>query len=209
MLPLLEKGSCPMRLTVIATIALALMSPITWADDWQLQSQSDDISVYTSDIPGQSLRAFRGVTVVNKPLNKTIAFLSDAASMPQWFFHMKSAKDVTLPGSNAEYRYLVIAGIWPVKDRDVFVEVSRRNQTDGSVLIVAQSETGKYPQQNCCVRITEMQSSWLAVPVDDTHTEVTLTTKSDPGGMLPLWVANLVATDMPRETLLALREKLK
>lgn len=209
MLPLLEKGPYPMRLAVIVTITLAFMSSITWADDWQLQSQKDDISVYTSDIPGQSLRAFRGVTIVNKPLNKTIALLSDTASMPQWFFHLKIAKDVTLLGSNAEYRYLVIAGIWPVQDRDVFVQVSRRNQTDGSVLIVAQSVNGKYPQQNCCVRITEMQSTWLAVPVGDTHTEVTLTTKSNPGGMLPSWIANLVATDMPRETLLALREQLK
>lgn len=198
-----------MRLALIVTITLAFMNPIAWADDWQLQSQKDDISVYTSDIPGQSLRAFRGVTIVNKPLDKTIAFLSDTANMPQWFYHMKLAKDVTLPGSSAEYRYLVIAGIWPVQDRDAFVQVSHRNQTDGSVLIVAQSVSGKYPQQNCCVRIPKMLSSWLAVPIDDTHTEVTLTTKSDPGGMLPLWIANLVATDMPRETLLALREQLK
>lgn len=198
-----------MRLALIVTTVLTLMSPIAWADNWQLQSQKDDISVYTSDIPGQSLRAFRGVTIVNKPLNKTIAFLSDTASMPQWFFHMKIAKDVTLLGSDAKYRYLVIAGIWPVQDRDAFVQISRHNQADGSVLIVAQSVAGKYPQQNCCVRITEMQSSWLAVPVDDTHTEVTLTTKSNPGGMLPLWIANLVATDMPRETLLELRERLK
>lgn len=187
----------------LAALFLALTTTAAAAADWQLQSSRDGIAVYTADVPGQDLRAFRGVTTLNAPIRSVVALLADTGNMPNWFFHMKSARE--LPAAAGEtYRYLVIAGIWPVSDRDAVVRVSSAQQADGSMLLTAVGMPDKYPVQSCCVRIPRMESSWKVVALAPNRTEVTLTTSSHPGGALPLWIANLVANDMPRKTLSAL-----
>lgn len=190
-----------MRMLVCLTLLVS--STLAMADAWQLQSDKAGITVYTADIPGQELRAFKGVTTLNAPLKTVVAALVDTPNMPAWFFHMKSARELELnePG---DYRYLVISGIWPVSDRDAVVKAETRQAADGSILLTVTGQPDMYPRQDCCVRIPKMTSSWKVVPVSPTRTEVTLTTKSDPGGAVPRWIANLVANDMPRQTLSAL-----
>ncbi len=185
-----------------------LLGSLAHAGEWQLQSSKEGIAVYTADIPGQALRGFRGVTTLSAPIRSVVALLADTGNLPNWFFHMKAARELDLPGSDT-YRYLVIAGIWPVSDRDAVVQVSSVQQADGTIVISAIGKPERYAPQSCCVRIPRMESSWMVRAVDAEHTEVTLTTKSHPGGALPLWIANLVATDMPRKTLMALRSEVR
>lgn len=193
---------------MISGLLLILAATVATAGEWELRSDRDGIAVYTADIPGQELRAFRGVATLNAPIRAVVAALADTGNMPNWFFHMKSARELPLAGPDT-YRYLVIAGIWPVSDRDAVVRVQATRQPDGSVLMTASGMADKYPQQSCCVRIPRMESSWRVVAQGPDRTEVTLTTKSDPGGALPLWIANLVANDMPRKTLQALAKEMK
>lgn len=192
----------------IAALMLGLASLSAHADNWMLQSDRDGISVYTADIPGQDLRAFRGVVTLNAPMKSVVALLADTDNMPSWFYHMRSARQ--LAGSRSEnYLYLVIAGVWPVSDRDVVIRVDAVQQADGSILMTAEADAERMPAQSCCVRIPRMESSWLVRSLGESRTEVTLSTRSHPGGALPLWVANLVATDMPRNTLKALRTEVR
>lgn len=192
----------------LALLMLVLCSAV-WAEDWQLQSNRDTIAVYTADIPGQELRAFRGVTIVPAPIRSVVALLGDVENMPAWFYQMKSARELDQGPVHGHYQYLVIAGIWPVKDRDVVVRASTIQQSNGAIVITAIAQPDKLPRQDCCVRIPRLESTWLVRAVDGSRTEVTLTTSSHPGGSLPLWIANLVATDMPRKTLEALRTEVR
>lgn len=193
---------------IVSSLLMLLASTGALADEWTLRSDRDGIAVYTADIPGQELRAFRGVTTLNAPIRAVVAALSDTDNFPNWFFHMKAARDLPMPGDDA-YNYLVIAGIWPVSDRDAVVRVQATRQADSSVLITVTGMADKYPQQSCCVRIPRMESSWLVVALAPDRTQVTFSTKSDSGGALPLWIANLVANDMPRKTLAALAREVK
>lgn len=188
---------------------MVLLCSAVFADDWRLQSNRDNIAVYTADIPGQELRAFRGVTIVPAPIRSVVALLAEVENMPAWFYHMKSARELDQGPAHGHYQYLVIAGIWPAKDRDVVVKVSTMQQASGAIVITAIAQPDKLPRQGCCVRIPRLESTWLVRAVDGNHTEVTLTTSSHPGGALPLWIANRVATDMPRKTLEALRAEVR
>lgn len=192
----------------LVAILLGLASVTAQADNWLLQSERDGIAVYTADIPGQDLRAFRGVTTLNAPMKSVVALLADTDNMANWFYHMRSARELPPGSRNENYRYLVIAGVWPVSDRDVVVKVDAEQQADGSILMSAEA-SDQMPVKSCCVRIPRMESSWLVKSVGENRTEVTLSTKSHPGGSLPLWVANLVATDMPRNTLKSLRAEVR
>lgn len=193
-------------LTAALCLVMTTVAPVR-AAEWKLHADRDGIAVYNAVVPGQELRAFRGVVTVDSPLKPVLALLADTANMPAWFFQMRSARDVRLDGG--DYIHFVIAGIWPVSDRDAVVRVSPEQQDDGTVVITVRGQPDRLPKQAGHVRIPRLESSWIVRPVSATRTEITLTTSSDPGGALPRWVANLVATDMPRHTLTALRQELR
>lgn len=194
----------------ILVLLLFVVCPGAGAAEWELQSSKDNIAVYTAQVPGQELRAFRGVTVLPAQARSVLALLADVENMPSWFFHMKSARELDAgPHRYGREHYLVIAGIWPVKDRDVVVTASASQRANGVIVMTAVAQPDRLARQACCVRIPRMESTWTVRAVDAGHTEVVLTTSSHPGGALPLWIANMVAADMPRKTLEALRREVK
>lgn len=195
------------RLLVLLFLALGLPAN---AADWELQSNKGGIAVYTARVPGQELRAFRGVTVLPAPARSVLALLADVENMPSWFFHMKSARELDpSAGHYGHNHYLVIAGIWPVHDRDVAIRASTSQQADGVIVMSSVAQANLLAVQSCCVRIPRMESTWTVRALDAGHTELVLTTSSHPGGSLPLWIANMVAADMPRKTLEAVRREVK
>jgi len=173
------------------------------AGEWQLHSNRDGVEVFTAEVPGQNLKAFRGIAVIDAPMNKVLDVLADLPRMPTWFYQMRSAKLLSGSQSNGQI-YIVIAGIWPVSDRDAVIDVDTFNINDAVMIQSIGRPTAK-PAENCCVRIPSLQSSWLVSSLSPAQTQVIFTTQSDPGGIIPLWLANRVAVDMPRQTLNGLR----
>lgn len=175
------------------------------AGDWVLHSDRDGIEVFTADMPGQNLKAFRGVAVIDAPMPRVLAVLEDLPRMPAWFYQMRRAE--LLAGNSLEGRiYIIIAGIWPVRDRDAVLEVSPRHIGD-AVMIQSVGKASAMPEESCCVRIPTLQSSWLVSALGPQQTQVIFTTRSHPGGVIPLWLANRVAVEMPRHTLTGLRRE--
>jgi hypothetical protein len=173
--------------------------------EWQLHSDHDGVEVFTAEVPGQNLKAFRGIAVIDAPMDKVLEVLADLPRMPQWFYQMRSAE--RLSGNENKGRiYIVIAGIWPVSDRDAVIDVDTHNIND-AVMIQSVGRPKAKPTESCCVRIPSLQSSWLVSSLSSTQTQVIFTTQSHPGGIIPLWLANRVAVDMPRQTLNGLRRE--
>lgn len=176
------------------------------AGEWQLHSNRDGVEVFTAEVPGQNLKAFRGITVIDAPIDKVLEVLTDLPRMPNWFYQMRRAE--LLSGSAAEGRiYIVIAGVWPVSDRDAVIDVDTHHIND-AVMIQSVGRPAAKPLENCCVRIPSLQSNWLVSSLSLEQTQVIFTTQSHPGGVIPLWLANRVAVDMPRQTLNGLRRVL-
>jgi len=175
------------------------------ANDWQLHSNRDGVEVFTADVPGQNLKAFRGIAVIDAPMDKVLAVLGDLPRMPTWFYQMRSAQLVSGNESKGQV-YIVIAGIWPVSDRDAVIDVDTFNIND-AVMIQSVGKPKARPLESCCVRIPSLQSSWLVSSLGPKQTQVIFTTQSHPGGVIPLWLANRVAVDMPRQTLNGLRRE--
>ncbi|MDO9622261.1 MAG: START domain-containing protein [Moraxellaceae bacterium] len=175
------------------------------AGDWQLHSNRDGVEVFTAEVSGQNLKAFRGIAVLDAPMDKVLNVLADLPRMPRWFYQMRSAQ--LLSGNESQGRvYIVIAGIWPVSDRDAVIDVETDNIND-AVMIQSVGRPAAKPIESCCVRIPSLQSSWLVSSLGPTQTQVIFTTQSHPGGIIPLWLANRVAVDMPRQTLNGLRRE--
>ena len=59
------------------------------------------------------------------------------------------------------------------------------------------------------VRIPRLQAGWTVTPIAPGETEIRLDGQADPGGSIPVWVANMVVVELPEMTLKNLRRLLE
>jgi len=199
-----------LALVAVAGAGAAVASPAPApAPAWDFSGESHGIRVWTRTIPGAPLKDFRGVVVVDKPLDVVVAAVTDVAAYPEWFFQMKEARIVEGKTLDAAYVYFMIGGIWPVSDRDAVIKatVSQDPQTL-ALFMAADAAPKRIPAIKGRVRMPAMQSGWRLTPLSATRTEIELIGNADPGGMIPLWLANSVVTMMPKETLKRLRRQM-
>lgn len=195
---------------LLLLLMVSWLSPAFAAAPWVLASDKDGIRVYTQDAPGQDLKNFRGVVRVNAPMRLVLAALMDSEAMPEWFFHLREARMLEVGTPQGSYMYLWLRGIWPVSDRDAVIRLSMRQQPDTLALhMEATAAPAHLPPMRDRVRIPRMRSGWVVTPVSPGVTEIQLDGNADPGGRVPVWIANLVVTKMPRETLNNLRARLQ
>jgi hypothetical protein len=186
-----------------------LMLPVR-AAEWQLASHEPGLTLYTRTVAGQDLKDFRGVVRVQAPMRHVVQVLVDADSMPQWFFNMREARLLEINGKGNSFMYFVIKGLWPVSDRDAVVRLQLEQDAKTLALTFAATAVPEhYPPMRNRVRISRLLASWTITPVSATETDIRLDGHADPGGAIPVWMANLVVVELPRVTLKNLRKRLE
>lgn len=185
---------------------LVLVAGGAAASGWDHAGDRDGIQVWTRTIPGAPLKDFRGVTVVEQPLDVVVAAVTDVAAYPEWFFQMKEARIVQGERLDDAHVYFMIGGIWPVSDRDAVIRATvSQDPRTLAVHMAADAAPDFLPPVPGRVRMPAMKSGWKLTPLSATRTEIELIGNADPGGWIPLWLANSVVQMMPRETLKRLR----
>lgn len=194
----------------IVFLALLLAGFGANAADWELDSTRNGIVSYTRSVPGQQTLDFRAVVRIKADMLTTVSALVDVERMPDWFYHMKETKVLSATDLNNLYVYMVVEGLGPVIDRDVVVKAEVWQDPISMELSLEANSVGykEMPEQGGKVRIPFMTAGWRIKPITSDITEVELTGSADPGGAIPVWVANQVVTLLPRESLDKLRKNL-
>lgn len=194
---------------LILTMGLAAIAPPAFSADenpWKPEGTSDGIAIFTRQLPGQPLRDFRGTMQIDAPLAQVAATLADVQTMHEWFYLLDEARFVRGAYTQDSHMYMAIKGIWPVSPRDMVARVLvRQDPITHAVHIDAQSEDNILPPQPGYVRIPEMRSSWTLRPVSANKTEVQIEGHGQPGGWIPLAIANFAVTTLPLQCLERLR----
>lgn len=202
------------RLFTRLLCVLALMLPALAAastEEWTQTRSGEfrgDISVWTRDIPGQSLKAFRGRVDMPYTMLEILAALADIEQFPEWVFQCSEAAHRTDLGDDVVY--IRIKGIWPVNDRDAVTRTRLTQLPDSrAISIHTWADNALLPEQKNTVRMPQLENLFILEPQKDGWTRVTFQTFANPGGYIPFWVANMVTTRAPLDTLSDLREHLK
>lgn len=196
--------------TFFGSFCLLFLAGSLPAAEWQLASHENGLTLYTRSVAGQDLKEFRGIVRVKAPMRAVVQELADADSMPQWFFQMQEARMLEINGPDNSFLYFVIKGLWPVSARDAVVRLNL--QQDARTLALRFSATAApehYPLMRNRVRMPRLLASWTITPLSATETEIRLDGHADPGGAIPVWMANLVVIQMPEVTLKNLRKRLE
>lgn len=170
----------------------------------------EEITLYTRDIEGSPLKAFRGVTHSKADLKTILSVLLDMENMPAWFYRCTEARLVSIDTeTNTGIGYIRLKGIWPVQDRDIATYGTLTQDAESlSVLLTATAAPTALPEEPDAVRIPELAAHWRVTPADDGWTEIELRGHAHPGGAIPVWMANMVVHMLPRLTLNNLHKRL-
>lgn len=171
-------------------------------DDWELQYSKDGIEVFTKVVEGAQIKAFKAKTVVDAPLQSVMSVMGDTAHYPDWFHLCASYEFVKGPSTNGEYiSYYVVSAPWPLKDRDIYVKNLISQDPDTlTVTIIASGVPDYGPVKDDYTRVPEVSAHWTFKPVGENKTFIELIGHGYPGGVIPVWIANMVVTDVPKKT---------
>lgn len=192
-----------MKRIVIALVTILLCQLASASANWELvreAKQRDDVKTWERPVPGNSLNAFKGIIEVPHSMLTVLAVLGDIENFPEWVYQCDGAH--LLPEFGHDVAYVHIAGIWPVSARDIVTRTTL-SQDPKTLTITMHSvaEPNLLPKQKGTVRLPALDNSFILEPMADGWTRVTFETFVDPGGFIPSWLANIVATRAPRDTL--------
>jgi|GEM_PF-2203035 len=197
------------RRLLVGIIFMNAFVQVGYAAEWQLASNQHGVQVYTQSVAGQDLKNFRAIMTVNAPMQQVVATLMNGDQMPEWFYNVLESKPIEVPLAGS-YRYLWIKSPWPATDRDAVVKVSLSQDPKTLQLSVfATAAPSLIPLHPDRVRIPRMQSGWTITPLGKSRTQIQLDGNADPGGRIPVVVANIVVSMMPRITMRQLKVRLE
>jgi hypothetical protein len=191
------------KITVL--VIFAMMIPAMAAENWNFEFIKDGISVYTREIPGAPLKAFKAEGDIKASMETVNNILSDNPNHVNWMPDCIVSMD--LPSESKEYLLSYSETKAPVvSNRDVIVEAKTVKETNKITQIFrAVDRPDLVPEKKGKVRMKEMSGRWEFTPTAE-GTHVVFEVKANPGGSIPVWLANMVATDIPYKTLIGLRK---
>jgi len=194
-------------------LAVILLSPVTASSEseWKLALQRDGVEVFTRAVAGSDLDEFIGSTLIEASVNIIEAVIDDVPAAPQWMADCREARIIRKIDENSHVVLNVTKTPWPVWDREtLLVSTKRKDAKTGTVIFAFHSMNDpEVPVGKKNVRIPSVDGQWILNPVDEGHTKVTYTVKSNPGGSIPKFISQRTSWNIPYKTLLGLRKMVK
>lgn len=185
-------------------LALALLSPLGQADDWNLAYDREGIRVYLSGVVDSPYQQFRGVSTIKASV-RTLADLQENLRVAcKWLYACDQMRLVEVE-DDSTWVYLTTNLPWPTLPRDIILKVSTERFDDGTLVRHLQAEPGKLPVEPGMIRVQHLSGKWIMKPLGERETEVTYQLQADPAGDVPGWLANRFVVDAPVVTLRTLR----
>ncbi len=186
------------RLRCGATTGLALCLAMSVesvrAQAWQVVLEAGDLQVWQRAYAGSSLNEIRGELTVRASLNALMALLKDAPFNRQWVYRSGGARILEESGYEQAYVYGIVDAPWPMHDRDTVVRFDYEQHPETQTITIGITNFPDYlPPQEDFVRVPDFGGFWKLEPRKGGWVTVTYQVYGDPGGWIPVWIANRAA----------------
>lgn len=187
--------------------AVSTAPPALAGQDWHSVFESDNLRVWRRDYAGSELDEILGVVRVKASLNALMALLKDAPFNQQWVYRSGGARILRESGYAQAYVYGVVDAPWPLQDRDSVVRFDyTQDAATKDITITITNEPGFVPEKPELVRVPDLGGHWSLKSEADGVVEVAYQVHGDPGGWVPVWLANQAAQLSVTNTLRKLPE---
>jgi hypothetical protein len=178
-------------------------------DVWKLEFDKEGIKVYTRHVEGSAFKEFKADMVIDGKISEIADIIADVEKFPEWSYKTTSVKIIQKEGNTIQYFYVSDTPKF-LKTRVAFFESKKTidpktNEITFSLIniqgnqLIADSE----------ILIPTMKGYWKLTPLGDNKVLVMMQMLTEPGGIIPAWLANMVVVDSPYITLKGLRKQSK
>ena len=179
-----------------AELALCLVMSVgsVRAQAWEVVLEAGDLQVWQRPYAGSSLNEIRGELSVRASLNALMALLKDAPFNRHWVYRSGGARILEESGYEQAYVYGIVDAPWPMHDRDTVVRFDYEQHPETQIITIGITNFPDYlPRQGDFVRVPDFGGFWKLEPREGGRVTVTYQVHGDPGGWIPVWIANRAA----------------
>ena len=176
-------------------------------NDWEKKVDKNGIQVYTRDVDNSAFKEFKGDTYIHATIEEISEIIADVEKYPEWCYKTKTVKIIGKNADTIRYYYEADTPFF-LKTRIAWFECSKetkRQTHEITFSLVDITPTATVPDD--CIVIPIMRGYWRLKPAKDGTVLVTIQMRTEPGGIIPSWLANLVVVDSPYISLKNIREK--
>jgi len=179
-------------------------------EGWKLIEDDEGVAVYVRQLEGDSASQFKGVCVVNRPIEIVAAILADIAAYPEWFYKCIEAKKIPKNDStDLDFIiYMAIKAPWPLLDRDALFHVKTAIDYDSEKVTINSVALKEplVPIQEDYVRITDAEQQWILEKNTAKATRVIFTNRTDAGGSVSSFISGLGSRKSVYHSLINMKE---
>jgi hypothetical protein len=168
---------------------------------WEKVGKDRGVNVMRKQVKDSPLMAFRGETVEDISLDMLIATFTDPGQRKYWVDKYHSHK--TFKKTPLMERYWIRFDL-PiiVSDRDYVLESKATiDKEKGIIEVNIKSITNKKFPENCCVRAEVKRTYYRFTALSRTKTRLEVEVHTDPKGLLPNFLVNMIQKKWPSKTL--------
>jgi hypothetical protein len=192
-------------LLILTFICILIPGVASAGTAWVLKKNEEGIKVYVANIPNSGLKAVKVECTINATMQQLKTLLMDAKAHEQWVYNTKSSYAIKNITADHQIYYSEISMPWPVKNRDVVVDLQLTEDKTAGIMKVSAKAIPGHVQEKDAVRIKFSDVSWTVTAIADKQLKIEYIAQADPAGSIPEWVTNMFCTKGPFETFKKLR----
>jgi len=198
-----------MKKIILLPIFLSLSFYTTMAQGkWELKKNENGIEVYTRKAASGNLKELRVICELEATREQLISTLKDIDNYNIWVYSNKKSVILKTEEPDKIIYYTQCHMPWPLKDRDLIVELNI-NASPDILNVVVKGLPDYIPKNDSYVRVPYSLAVWKVTDGPDNKLKVDYTFSVDPGGSVPSWLVNATLPIGPYNSFMKLREVLK
>ena len=192
-----------MRVLLMCVMSALLFISGPASAGWDKVGTTKNVKVERKTMADSPLFAFRGKGTFNVPIGHLVTVLKDGTLAVEWVDLMLEHTVIRKIDESSNLIYESYGLPWPISDRDyLMIERYTYDGTTKVFTIDYESVTDPAkPVSRDFVRAIAFRTFWRLEQVGLGRTKVEVEVFTDPKGVLPSWLINLIQEDWPWKTI--------
>lgn len=200
-----------LKKTVIIGLILTLAAPLLAGEKWEKFDSDDGLTIYRREKKGSDIKEIKSVKIIKQKASVLMRVVSDFEHFSDFLPYVKKSHVVRRESVKVFYGYQLLA--FPlISDRDMYIRVADVSSASKSgqqpAYYKSEWHVAKGGPKDQGVRLKVNDGYWRFDPLDGgKKTRITYYVYTDPGGMVPSFLANKANTVAIPDVLKALEKR--